>query len=214
MTERIGLYGGSFDPIHFGHLISARCLAERLDFSRLILVPSARPPHKRGSDLAAAPHRLEMTRLAVEGDPLFEVSDAELLREGLSYTIDTVMECRRRLGPTPELFWIIGADTLPELPTWHRVAELVTHVRIVTATRPGWQPPDVALLASAVGDEPARRLLGDCYETPSIDISSTDIRSRVRSGRSVQYLLPASVASYITAKGLYKSGSDATGEQT
>lgn len=203
MSQRIGLYGGSFDPIHHGHLIAARSIAERLDLSRVVLIPSARPPHKRNWVLSDASHRLAMANLAVVGDVLFEVSDVEMHRSGPSYTIDTVAEFRRRLGSGVELSWIIGADSLPELPTWHRIAELVNQVRIVTATRPGWKPPAMASLTTAVGTEAAQSLLEDCIETPAIDISSTDIRARVADGRSVRYLIPAEVASYIEKHRLF-----------
>ena len=205
MSSRVGLYGGSFDPIHFGHLISARSLAEQLDLSRVILIPSARPPHKENVQLTSAKHRFEMVRLAVEEDALFEVSNVELLREGPSYTFDTVNEYRRRLGQDTELFWFIGADSLPELPTWYRVADLVRQVTIVTATRPGWTPPDEDSIIAAVGREEARKLLFNCYPTPAIDISSTENRARVAAGRSIRYLTPDPVWSYIASHGLYRS---------
>jgi nicotinate-nucleotide adenylyltransferase len=205
MSLRIGLCGGSFDPIHFGHLISARSIAEQLDLSQVVLVVSARPPHKGGLELTDATHRLAMARLAVAGDALFEVSDVELHRAGPSYTIDTVAEFRKRLGPDVELVWIIGADSLPELPTWHRIAELVKQVRIVTATRPGWNPPVKNSLTAVVGAECAGQLFADCLTTPAIDISATQIRSRVKSGRSIRYLTPVEVASYIESNRLYHS---------
>ena len=203
MSQRIGLYGGSFDPIHFGHLISARSIAEQLSLERIVLIPSARPPHKRGVVLCDARHRLAMARLAVAGDPLFEVSDVEMHREGPSYTIDTVGEFRSRLGQEAELFWIIGADSLPELPTWHRIAELVARVQIVTATRPGWNPPAIESLAAVVGAVRARGLFDYCVSTPSVEISSTQIRERVATARSIRYLTPDKVTSYISANGLY-----------
>lgn len=204
MNQRIGLYGGSFDPIHFGHLISARSAAEQLDLGRIILIPSARPPHKRDIQLTAPQHRLTMTRLAVEGDALFEVSDVELHRAGASYTYDTVQHFRADLGPSVDLFWIIGADSLPELPTWYRVRELVQAVRIVTAARPGFVPPNMAELGGALGQEAAEALLGGCCSTPEIGISSTEIRARVAGGLSIRYLVPAEVLSYIEAHGLYR----------
>lgn len=204
MTQRIGLYGGSFDPIHFGHLISARSLAEQLALDRVVLIPSPRPPHKNAVELTDARHRLEMARLAVEGDPLFEVSDVELHRSGPSYTFDTVTHFRQRLGEGADLFWFIGADSLPELPTWYRVSELVHIIRIVTAARPGWTPPDPATLTAAVGRDAAVRLLHDLLETPRIDISATDIRARTAAGKSIRYLVPEPVTSYIDAHRLYR----------
>jgi nicotinate-nucleotide adenylyltransferase len=205
MNERVGLYGGSFDPIHFGHLIGARSIAEQLGMTRVILIPSPRPPHKRDQTLTDPLHRLEMTRRAVDGETLFEVSDVELHREGPSYTFDTVAEFRRCLGSAPELFWIIGADTLPELPTWYRIAELTRAVRIVTLARSGWQPPEASFLEQSVGHQAAEQLLRDCLPTPAIDIRARDIRARVREGRSVRYLIPEAIESYIRGHSLYRA---------
>ena len=203
MTQRLGLYGGSFDPIHFGHLISARAVAEHFDLQRVILIPAARPPHKAGAKLTPVEHRLAMARLAVEGDPLFDVSDAETLRPGPSYSIDTVDYFRGRVGPSVELFWIIGADTLPDLVLWHRVSDLLSAVRIVAAARPGWRTPDLDSLRSKVGGGRVDRLLADCCSTPEIDISATDIRSRVQARRSVRYLMPDQVIAYVESNNLY-----------
>ncbi len=203
MTERIGLFGGSFDPIHVGHLISARSLAETLDLSRVILIPSARPPHKQGVSITAPEHRLAMVRLAAEGEDLFEVSDLELARPGPSFTLDTVDHFRRVFGEDAPLFWLIGADSLPEVPTWHRVVDLVQRVTIVTATRPGWRSPEVGPLAQAIGEQAARRLLEHCLQTPGIDVSATQIRRRRAAGRSIRFLVPDPVWTYINHHGLY-----------
>ncbi len=201
----VGLLGGSFDPIHYGHLISARSCAEQLGLNRIVLIPSAVPPHKRGETMTEGAHRLEMARRAVEGDELFEVTDVEFQRSGPSYTIDTVAEIRRRgIGGPGEMCWLIGADTLPELHTWHRAAELVQQVRIVTVVRPGWSSPPRADLAKWAGEEAAVRLLRDCVTTPAIGISATEIRDRVRTGKSIRYLVPEPVRSYIDATGLYR----------
>jgi len=205
MSQRIGLFGGRFDPIHFGHLISARSIAERLSLSRIVLIPCARPPHRPAGELTDAASRLEMARLAVQDDPLFESSDLEIHRPGPSYTFDTVTQFRTQTGPEADLFWIIGADSLPELPTWYRVADLVRLVQIVTVTRPGCSPPPRSTLVAALGEEPTRGLLAHCYATPAIEISATDIRARVRSGRSIRYLTPEPVRSYIESRGLYIS---------
>lgn len=207
MNQRIGLYGGSFDPIHFGHLISARCIAEQIGLDRVILIPSARPPHKQGQAITDPKHRLAMTRLAVEGDPLFEVSEVELHRAGPSYTFDTVQQFQSVLGASADLFWIIGADSLPELPSWYRIGDLVQRVSIITARRPGFPSPDIAPLAAVVGEAYAQRLLTQCCVTPEIDISSTAIRSRAVLERPIRYLVPEGVASYILNEGLYRRDS-------
>ena len=204
MPQRIALFGGSFDPIHFGHLISARSIAEQLDLQKIELIPSARPPHKKDLALSQPKHRLEMARLAVQGDNLFEISDLEFLREGPSYTIDTVNEFRQKLGSSAELFWIIGADSLPELHSWYRARELVELVQIVTAARPGLRPPEASELAAWAGPLAAQRLLQFCRPTPEIQISSSEIRHRNKEGKSIRYLVPESVMSYIQLHSLYQ----------
>lgn len=202
MTLRLGLFGGSFNPVHFGHLIASRAVAEALGLDRVVLIPSANPPHKNGENLASAADRLEMVRLAVAGDRLFEVSDIELLRSGPSYTVDTVAAFGAE-RPGADLCWIIGADSLPELATWSRVQRLVSMVRMVVAARPGWRTPDLGALRGVVGDEAVERLVASRLETPEIGISASDIRSRVAAGQSVRYLVPESVVAYIASRGLY-----------
>lgn len=203
MGTGIALFGGTFDPIHHGHLIVARAVLEQLDYERLVLIPSPNPPHKIGHDLSDASHRLEMARLAVEGEPRFEVSDCEIRRTGLSYTILTVESIRQVVSLDVPLAWIIGADSLPELHSWYRIADLVEACRIVTAVRPGYEVPDLEPLRRTLSAAQIERLCRDVLPTPSIDISSTQIRRRVRQGFSIRYLLPESVRGYIEQHGLY-----------
>ena len=200
----VALFGGSFDPIHYGHLISARSVAEHLGITRIVLIPAAQPPHKTGRPLASVEHRLQMTRLAVQGDPLFEVSDIEVQRPGPSYTIDTVMQFGRRLPDAPPLAWLIGADSLPELATWRRIADLLDRVRIVTMSRPAAGIPDLTGLVDLVGERTVARLLADRIDTPQIDISATNIRARVARKQSVRYLVPDDLALYIDEHRLYR----------
>lgn len=202
----VGLFGGSFDPIHFGHLISARSVAEHLGIDRIVLIPAAQPPHKTGRALASIEHRLQMTRLAVGDDPLFEVSDIEAHRPGPSYTIDTVIELGRRLPDSSALAWLIGADSLPELATWRRIADLLDRVRIVTMSRPVTGIPDMTGLVDLVGERTVARLLADRIDTPQIDISATSIRARVGRNQSVRYLVPDDLALYIDEHRLYREG--------
>jgi nicotinate-nucleotide adenylyltransferase len=206
---RIGLFGGSFNPVHAGHLIASRAVAEELHLDKLYLVPAAVPPHRVLKNLADARHRLEMLRLATRGEPLFEVSDLEIARPGPSYTILTVEEFRRRLGESAEFFWIIGADSLPELASWYQAERLVDICRIITAARPGWDRPDLAVLAGRLRPEQIERLKADVLQTPCIDISASGIRRRVAAGLSIRYLVPDAVADYIAAHGLYRAGNDA-----
>ncbi len=191
--ERIGIYGGTFDPVHTGHLILARDAIERLDLARMIFVPAARSPHKLGRAPGAPGEvRLEMLRAAIACESRFEVDPCELGRAGPSYTIDTIQDLRAR-WPGAELHYLIGADNVPELHTWHRIDELrvlvtfvVFHRRLPDATAPGASKPFPML----------DRVL---------DLSSTEIRNRVASGRSIRYLVPESVAAVIDAQGLYRN---------
>jgi nicotinate-nucleotide adenylyltransferase len=198
------LFGGTFDPIHHGHLIAARAVAERLGFQRVVLVPSAQPPHKRGRELTPAADRLAMCGLAISGEPLFEVSDLEIRRPGLSFTILTIEAFRAQVGPDVPLAWIIGGDSLPELHTWYRAGELVEACRIVTAVRPGHETSDLQGLRRVLSAGQIERLLSDVITTPRIDISSTDVRGRLRDGRSVRYLVPDAVIDYAAARDLYR----------
>ncbi len=198
------LYGGSFNPIHNGHLIVARAVAEELGVERTILIPSAAPPHKAGSDLASPEHRLAMVHLAIADEPAFEVSDIELRREGPSYTLLTVQAYRQQVGPDVPLYWLIGGDTLPELHSWYHIAELVDLCRIVTAVRPGFETPDFSTLFGCLSLAQIQRLRESILSTPRIDISATQIRARVREGKSIRYLVPESVADYIAQEQLYR----------
>lgn len=203
MTSRVILFGGSFNPVHFGHLIAARSAAEQLDASRVVLIPAAAPPHKNAAALAAADHRLAMLRLAAEGDPLFEIDELELCRAGPSYTFDTVTHFRGRLGEAVELCWIIGADSLPELAGWRRIDELVRVARIITVVRPGTVFGELSALTGRIGRPAVDALLADRLDTPAIEISASDIRARLAAGRSIRYLTPQAVVDYILRHGLY-----------
>ncbi|MGB2985025.1 MAG: nicotinate-nucleotide adenylyltransferase [Phycisphaerae bacterium] len=199
----IGLYGGSFDPIHCGHLIVARAIAERLDLGRVIFLPTARPPHKAGGRLADPAHRAEMVKLAIADEPVFEFSDYDLTREGPSYTIDTVNHFRKLLGRDVDLHWIIGADSLAELTQWHRAAALVDACRVITAVRGGWEQIAWDELRTTLSEAQIAKLRAGLLDTPLIEISSTDIRERIRRSRSVRYLVPGSILTHIKKHGLY-----------
>jgi nicotinate-nucleotide adenylyltransferase len=199
------LFGGSFDPIHHGHLIVSRHVAETLRLDRIVLIPSRTPPHKLGAVLAPIEQRLEMCRLAVAGDPLFEVSDCEAGQSGPNYTLITVTHFRGVLGPGTALHWLIGMDSLGELAAWHRADELVEACTIVTAVRPGFAPPPLEQLLARFSPTQARRLLEHVVLGPQIDIASTELRERVRAGLSLRYQTPDATAEYIAARGLYSN---------
>lgn len=191
--------GGSFNPIHFGHLRCAQAVAELKSFDRILLIPSAQPPHKPGvSDLAPAADRLAMCRLAAaDVDPnLFQVDDLELRRTGPSFTFDSAMELKRRGMRT--VHWMIGTDMLMNLPQWHRAQELIREVEFVIVARPGWEM-DWSQLPQAF-----QSLQANVVEAPQIDISATEIRRRARTGQSLQGLTPPAVIAYIEANRLYR----------
>lgn len=189
-------FGGSFNPIHHGHLICARAVAEARGFDRVVLVPTGEPPHKAADPaIASAAHRLAMCRLAVEASDLFDVDPIELDRKGQSYTIDTARELRRR--GAVDVHWLIGADMLNYLPHWHEPAALLREVKFVIVARPGWTF-DWDKLPPAF-----RELERQVVQTPLVEIGATQIRQRVRERKSIAYLTPENVVNYIGREGLY-----------
>ena len=189
--------GGSFNPIHYGHLRCADVVASRKSFDRIVLIPSAQPPHKKVSDdLASAADRLAMCKAAVQGEPRFEVDDLELRRSGPSFTIDTALELKRQ-GWT-SVAWMIGADMLMYLPKWHRSADLLREVDFMIVARPGWKM-DWSQLPQAF-----HSLQANVVEAPLVDISATQIRERVKAGQSLEGLTPRAVIAYIAERGLYR----------
>jgi nicotinate-nucleotide adenylyltransferase len=203
--DRVLLFGGSFDPVHFGHLIVGRFVAEALGIERVVLMPGASPPHKLERQLAPVAERLAMCRLAVEGDPQFEVSDWELGQSGPNYTLLTIRHFREFMPAQTRIYWLVGMDSLVELATWYRVGELVEECTIVTAARPGYDDPDLSRLRGALSEKQIEALRGNIMESPRIDISATDIRARVRAGGSIRYLVPDAVARHIAERGLYRT---------
>jgi nicotinate-nucleotide adenylyltransferase len=202
--RRVGLYGGTFDPIHHGHLIAARSVAEQLELDRMVFIPAAQPPHKVAGDLTPFDDRSAMVELAICGEPGFAIDCCERQLPGPNYTLRTVEQVREQLGSQAQVFWLIGADSLADLSTWYRVAQLTSACRIITAARPGWQAPDLGPLESVIGPEALVRLRGDILATPLCDIASRDIRARVAAGRSIRYLVPEAVREYIEDHGLYR----------
>ncbi|RMF73861.1 MAG: nicotinate (nicotinamide) nucleotide adenylyltransferase [Planctomycetota bacterium] len=202
-VPRTLLFGGSFNPIHHGHLIVARDVAERLDVERVILIPSAVPPHKQGVPLAPIESRLEMCRAAVRDEPRFEVSDWEAHQTPPNYSLLTVRHFREQLGAGAWIGWLIGMDSLIELPTWHRVGDLAAECTIVTAVRPGFALPDLHEHARCIAADDLRRIERHVLVTPHIEISASAIRRRVAAGRSIRYLTPDAVIELIARHGLY-----------
>jgi nicotinate-nucleotide adenylyltransferase len=198
---KVGLFGGTFDPIHLGHLIVAEEARERVGLDKVIFVPSGVPPHKRSERISSGLARLEMTRLATAGNPCFEVSDFEVARNEASFTIETVRHFSRVLGRGVELFLIIGADSVLEMPTWKNPKELLSESTPIVVSRPGFDLNNV---------EPWLRGRLLLVEGVVVGVSSTDIRARVASGRSIRYLVPQPVLSFIVENKLYTGASGAT----
>jgi nicotinate-nucleotide adenylyltransferase len=189
-------FGGSFNPLHNGHLQCARAVARAKNFDRVMLIPSARPPHKPAAADLAEPHdRLEMCCLAVKGDALFEVSDIETSREGPSFTIQTARALQSQ--GWKQVNWLIGADMLNDLPNWREPLALLNEVNFVIVARPGYSF-DWARLP-----RPFEALREHVVEAPLIDISATDIRRRVAAHQPITELVPAAVERYIRQRGLY-----------
>lgn len=200
----MGLFGGSFNPVHLGHLVMAQDALERFGLDRVLFVPASTPPHKSGAALLAADHRIEMLRIAVEGDSRFEVSDEEIRRGGVSYSVDTIRAMKDRY-PAARLHFIVGGDTLRELRTWKSIEEILTLCEIVTVARPGETLANVPPASLGVPESHAKRLLKNVVMGHLMDISSTDIRQRVVRGQSIRYLVPAGVEQYIASRRLYAS---------
>ena len=198
-SKKLGILGGTFDPIHNGHLFSAQAVYERLDLEKIIFIPAYIPPHKTGQDFARAADRYNMTVLATEPYTYFDVSDIELKRSGVFYTLDTMRELHR-LYPEHELYFIIGADTVPQLHTWNKIYELFDLVTFVAAYRPGYGDV-IELACEQLGDIAREKIL--LLDTPEYAVSSTEIRRRIRTGASLAGLVPQAVENYIKEQQLY-----------
>jgi len=190
-------FGGSFNPIHCGHLITARAAGEKLGFEKVVLVPSAVPPHKPGArDLASADDRCQMCRLAIEGDAFFGVDEVEIGRAGPSYTIETARELKNR--GIKRVNWLIGGDMLALLPKWHEAERLIEEVNFVVMARAGWD-----FDWEALGPK-FRKLKRNVVRMPVIEISATEIRERVKRGMGIEWLVPGGVGEFIRERGLYR----------
>lgn len=211
IQKAIGLLGGTFDPIHVGHLRPAIALLERLNLSEVRLIPNYIPPHKVTPD-SSPEHRLAMVKLAASQTPGLVVDERELSRDSPSYTLDTLKELKAELPNTP-LCFLMGMDSLCQLDQWHGWQQLLDYAHLVVSHRPGWQPDfnaNIQALVQAHATTDPQRLshqLSGCiylFDSPQLDISSTQIRNCVKEGNNPQYLLPEAVLNYIRDKGLYQ----------
>jgi nicotinate-nucleotide adenylyltransferase len=217
---RIGIFGGTFNPIHLGHLRAAEEIRERFNLERVIFIAAAVPPHKEVEGGIPGEHRLEMVRLAISDNPHFVTSDIELKRPGKSYSIGTIQFFREKYGSDSEMFFILGMDAFLEIGTWKSFQELFSLCHFIVMTRPGFDkpfsarvlPPEVA--DTFVADEQGDRFIHrDGYfiylqGVTFLDISSTKIREETREGRSMRYLLPPEVERYIKQHHFYRAEGD------
>lgn len=213
-TRRVGILGGSFDPVHYGHLLLADVAREHLNLDRVLLIPAAVSPLKPSGPVASAKDRVDMLRLATSGTPWVEISTVEIDRGATSYTIDTMRQLvAERTGE--ELYLILGSDQVASLQDWHQPAEIFHLVRPGLVDRPGFQLPPADFLQRVGGTSLAAAVERDgLIPMPPVDISSTDLRQRVAAGKSIRFRTPRAVEQYIAEHGLYKSASSgAAGQQ-
>lgn len=197
--KRVGIFGGTFDPIHMGHLIVAETIMDEFHLDKVVFIPAAVPPHKLDKQISPAKHRYMMTMLATCSNPRFQVSDMEMHRQGPSYSRDTLAQLLEEHGRDTEFYFIVGADSVENLHTWNRIDELLTMCHFIGASRPGCMP-DMEKIAQRFG--PLAEKI-HCLETPELEISSTEIRHRVGQKRTIRYIVPETVEQYIYKEKLY-----------
>lgn len=200
---RIGIFGGTFDPVHFGHLLLAESCREQLELNEVWFVPAAIPPHKREQQVTTPAARVDMLKLAIGGNEAFRVSEIELAREGVSYTVETLAEVKR-LRPEAELFLLVGADTLHDLPNWREPRQVCALALPVAVCRPGSPDPAYDALRDLVSPERLNEIASRHVAMAPIGISSRELRRRAAAGLSLRYQTPRAVEKYIETHGLYR----------
>lgn len=198
---RLGIYGGSFDPIHLGHLLLAETCRETCSLDRVLFLPCGQSPHKPNGAFATGQQRAEMLEFAIAGDPRFGVCRIELERNGPSYTVETLRQLRVE-QPDSELFFLMGADSLADLPLWREPQAILELATIIAVNRGHRPPPDLATLERRLGSTVRDRVR--LVTMPAIDLSATEIRERVRSGRSLRFRVPRAVEEYIRQSEVYR----------
>jgi nicotinate-nucleotide adenylyltransferase len=210
LIRRLGILGGTFDPVHHGHLVAAEEARYQLKLDLVLFVPAGEPPHKPKQPISAAHHRLRMLELAIAGRSHLAVSRVDVDRPGPSYTVDSLQLLRAEWGPGPKFFFIEGADSLADILTWHEPQRLIELCELVVVGRPGAEF-DVGSAARAGVARLEERLPGlaahlHWVQMPYLEISSSDLRARVKAGRPIFCLVPAAVEAYIEQQGLYRAG--------
>jgi len=204
-VKRIVLFGGSFDPVHLGHTTVASAAAQYIRAEKTIFIPAKRSPLKSFSPHASDIDRLEMLKLAIAGNEIFEASDCEIKRQSPSYTLDTVRKFQAACGGGGSIYWLIGADSIEELVHWHDIVELIDECNLAVMYRAGFDKPDFTGYQKLWGRERIEKLQRNIVQTPLINISSTQVRKRLAAGQEVAQILHPTVVSYIRKHGLYKA---------
>jgi nicotinate-nucleotide adenylyltransferase len=201
---RLGIYGGSFDPVHYGHLLLAECCLETLRLDEVWLIPAAVPPHKQSRELAPAKARLEMIELALGGHERIRSSAIEIERGGVSFTVDTLSEVARQ-HPEAELFLLMGADSLHDLPTWREPGRICELAVPAVVRRGGAAEPDFGVLEPLITAERLKAARAAQVQMPLVELSSTDLRQRAATGQSLRFRTPRAVERYIETHRLYRA---------
>jgi nicotinate-nucleotide adenylyltransferase len=202
---RLGLFGGSFDPVHYGHLLLAECAREQLGLDEVWFLPAAGAPHKQGRQQTGIALRVQMLELATAGNPAFRVSDLEARRAGTSYTVDT-LEALHAAEPEREMLFLLGADMLNDLPHWRRAERVCELATIAAARRLGVAKPNFDCLRTIACPERIAHFVRHRFDMPGIELSSSDMRARVAAGASIRYQTPPEVERFVGALGLYRQG--------
>jgi nicotinate-nucleotide adenylyltransferase len=201
--RKLGIMGGTFNPIHYGHLVTAEEAYHQFSLDLVIFMPAGHPPHKEDGDIIPGEDRYLMTVIATSSNPHFTASRLEIDRPGPSYTIDTLRELRKIYGPQVDFFFITGADAILEILTWKDSEKIYEMCSFIAATRPGYSLQKFKEL-HLIENNPSKKPVVHFIEVPALAISSTDIRRRVREGKPIRYLVPDEVAIYIEKNGFYR----------
>lgn len=201
MNRLLGIFGGSFNPIHTGHLLLAEYIREEFILDRVIFIPAGNPPHKKVMDLETAHHRYNMVKLAIEDNPFFDVSDIEFKREGISYTCDTLSEIKNEY-PSGKLFFVCGSDSIVQFVSWREIGRIFELADIIVARRTNVSEKELEYTINEYRKSYNARIT--CSSAPYLEISSTDIRNRIKKGLSIRYMVPSKVSGYIESNGLYR----------
>lgn len=196
----IGIYGGVFNPIHIGHLLLAEFIREELELDKIVFVPAGNPPHKQVQELESAQHRYNMVQIAIGKNPFFDLTKMEISRGGMSYTSDTLEELAQSF-PGRKLYFICGADSIINLPSWHNINKIFEIASLIVAGRPKIQEADFQNMIRFFKDQYCARIIQS--EAPLMEVSSTQIRDRLKNGQSIRYMVPDEVLDYIQLHRLY-----------